>query len=63
MDYVLSLDVGTTTVRAFVYDNQCQIKAHQSDKVSFYFLFSKVSDCKKIFKSLGTPDSSEAWMG
>lgn len=34
MDYVLSLDVGTTTIKAFVFDQNGDIKGQDSDKVS-----------------------------
>ena len=32
--YVVSLDVGTTTIRAFVYDQNGQIRGRDLDKVS-----------------------------
>jgi hypothetical protein len=33
--YVCSLDVGTTTIRAFIYDENGHIKGRYLDKVSF----------------------------
>ena len=32
-DYVLSLDIGTTTIKSFVYDQLGQIQGHSSKKV------------------------------
>ena len=33
--YVLSLDLGTTTLRAFIYDQNGTIKGCDTDKVNF----------------------------
>ena len=33
-DFVLSLDLGTTTLRAFIYDQNGTIKGCDTDKVS-----------------------------
>ena len=35
-DYVLSLDIGTTTIKSFVYDQLGQIQGHSSQKVRLY---------------------------
>ena len=39
-NYVMSLDLGTTTIRAFIYDQNGSIKGNDMDKVcnlvSFY---------------------------
>ena len=32
--FVLGLDVGTTTIRAFVYDQKGVIRGHATDRVS-----------------------------
>ena len=33
-EFVLSLDIGTTTIRAFVYDQTGAVRGHGNDKVS-----------------------------
>ena len=33
-EFVLSLDVGTTNIRAFIYDQTGAIRGHDNDKVS-----------------------------
>ena len=35
-DYVLSLDIGTTTIKSFVYDQLGQIQGHSSQKVRLH---------------------------
>ncbi len=35
--YVCSLDVGTTTIRAFIYDQNGRIRGRDLDKVSLRF--------------------------
>lgn len=37
-DYILSLDVGTTTIRAHVYDGSVKIKGTGSRKVVFIYV-------------------------
>ena len=35
-EYVLSLDIGTTTIKSFVYDQLGQIQGHSSQKVRLH---------------------------
>ena len=49
--YVCSLDVGTTTIRAFIYDQNGRIKGRDLDKVRLRFLrfyFAYVDNKQKI---------------
>lgn len=41
-EFVLSLDVGTTNIRAFIYDQTGAIRGHGNDKVSAKSRFYKV---------------------
>ena len=41
-EFVLSLDVGTTNIRAFIYDQTGAIRGHDNDKVSAKLHFFKV---------------------
>lgn len=41
-EFVLSLDVGTTNIRAFIYDQTGAIRGHDNDKVSAKTDFSKL---------------------
>ena len=38
--FVLSLDIGTTTIRAFIYDQTGAIRGTDNDKVSVILHFS-----------------------
>ena len=38
-EFVLSLDVGTTNIRAFIYDQTGAIRGHDNDKVSAKLIF------------------------
>ena len=40
--YVCSLDVGTTTIRAFIYDENGHIKGKYLDKVSCTIFFQNL---------------------
>ena len=42
-EFVLSLDVGTTNIRAFIYDQTGAIRGHDNDKVSAKLHFFKVT--------------------
>ena len=41
-EFVLSLDVGTTTIRAFIYDQTGVIRGHHYDKVSLVIIIYHV---------------------
>ena len=41
-EFVLSLDVGTTNIRAFIYDQTGAIRGHDNDKVSAKLHFLKL---------------------
>ena len=43
-EFVLSLDVGTTNIRAFIYDQTGAIRGHDNDKVSAKNRFFKVTN-------------------
>ena len=36
MEYILSLDIGTTTIKGFVYDQHGQIQGHSFQKVNSF---------------------------
>ena len=47
-EFVLSLDVGTTNIRAFIYDQTGAIRGHDNDKVSSKNRCVKVTNCLYI---------------
>lgn len=38
--YIAALDIGTTSLRCFIYDNNVQLIGKASDKVSVLLLFA-----------------------
>ena len=47
-EFVLSLDVGTTNIRAFIYDKTGAIRGHDNDKVSSKLHFLKLVHSKYL---------------
>ena len=56
-EFVLSLDVGTTNIRAFIYDQTGAIRGHDNDKVSakFWKLDMYVQVSKYLLKKFLNP--------
>lgn len=51
--YIAALDVGTTTVRCFIYDNNVQIVGKASDKVNIYLKFLRNENYTYIVTIIG----------
>lgn len=54
--YILTLDIGTTTIRSFIYNSRAEIVGKAVDYVlkfayiSFIFLFTYISKNNKVCK-------------